>query len=146
MKQLPAAIGLCLLLTAAGASAADRVQDITFDTVKFDIEKGGSFKRSMLTSKIEELDGKLIRVRGYMYPSFQQTGLRQFVLVRDNMECCFGPKAALYDCMIVDMVGGATTDFSVVPITVEGTFSIREIKGPDGKHLAIYHVDATRAK
>lgn len=146
MKHLPIALGWCVLLSAAQANSADRARDITFDSVKFEIEKGGDFKRSMLTSKIDELDGKPVRVRGYMYPSFQQSGLRQFVLVRDNMECCFGPKAALYDCMIVDMVGSTTTDYSVVPVTVEGTFAIREIKGPDGKHLAIYHLDATSVK
>jgi hypothetical protein len=143
-------LALCLAATIAGMAStalAERARDITFDTVKFEIEKGAPFKTSMLTDKIKELDGKPVRVRGYMYPSFQQSGIKQFILVRDNMECCFGPKAALYDCMVVDMVGGATTDFSVIPITVEGTFSIREVKAPDGSyHLAIYHLDATSVK
>jgi hypothetical protein len=44
----------------------------------------------MLTKEIEAMDGQLIRIRGYMLPSFQQSGIKKFVLVRDNMECCFG--------------------------------------------------------
>jgi hypothetical protein len=137
-----------LLVPGLGSSArAERARDITFDDVKFDIEKGAPFDAKMLTEKIRDLNGKPIRVRGYMLPSFQQTGIKQFILVRDNQECCFGPKAALYDCMVVDMAGGATTDFNVVPITIEGTFSIREVKSPDGSyHLAIYHLDATSVK
>jgi hypothetical protein len=146
MKRGPL-LAVFLLLGLVATARAERARDITFDDVKFDIEKGAPFDAKMLTDKIRELNGKPIRVRGYMLPSFQQTGIRQFILVRDNQECCFGPKAALYDCMVVDMAGGATTDFSVVPITIEGTFSFREVKAPDGSyHLAIYHLDASSVK
>lgn len=140
-------LAIVLLVCLAATSRAERARDITFDDVKFDIEKGAPFEPGMLTDKIRELNGKPVRVRGYMLPSFQQSGIKQFILVRDNQECCFGPKAALYDCMVVELVGGATTDFSVVPITVEGKFSIREVKAPDGTyHLAIFRLDATSVK
>ncbi|MFV2065833.1 MAG: DUF3299 domain-containing protein [Pirellulales bacterium] len=114
--------------------------ECTFDDVKFEIEKDGPFDRSMLTPKITQLVGKQIRIRGYILPSFQQTGLTQFVLVRDNMECCFGPGAALYDCILVEMEPGRSTEFSIRPVAVDGQFSIRELVGPGGKHLAIYHL------
>jgi hypothetical protein len=120
---------------------AERTRDISFDDVKFDIEKGEEFKRSSLTDKIEALDGKPIRIRGYILPSFQQSGLTQFVLVRDNLSCCFGPGAAIYDCVIVEMKPGKSTDYSLYPVAVEGTFAIREMLDPDGKTVAIYHLD-----
>lgn len=117
-----------------------KVKDITFDDLKFEIEKGAPFLREMLTEKIEKMQGKRIKIRGYMLPSFQQKGIRQFVLVRDNMECCFGPGAALYDCVVIEMAPGKTTQFTVRPISVEGIFKIKELKGPDGKHLAIFEM------
>jgi hypothetical protein len=120
---------------------AERTRDISFDDVKFDIEKGAEFKRSSLTAKIKALDGKPIRIRGYILPSFQQSGLTQFVLVRDNLSCCFGPGAAIYDCVIVEMKPGKSTDYSLYPVAVEGTFAIREMLDPDGKIVAIYHLD-----
>lgn len=123
---------------------AGELADITFDDLKFDMEKGSAFLRSMLTRAIEQLAGTRVRIRGYMLPSFQQSGITQFVLVRDNMQCCFGPGAALYDCVVVDMLPGKTTDFSVRPVAVEGTFSINELKGADGAHLAIYHLVGER--
>jgi hypothetical protein len=116
-------------------------KDLTFDDIKFPMEKTEPFERSMLTEKIEALEGQTIRIRGYMLPSFQQTGITRFVLVRDNMECCFGPGAALYDCIVVEMGEGKSTDFSVRPISVQGVFRIKPFLGPDGKHLAIYHLD-----
>jgi len=115
-------------------------QNITFDTIKFEMKKGTPFKRKMLTKKINELDGKSITIRGYILPSFQQNGITQFVLVRDNMECCFGPGAALFDCILVEMVKGKSTSFTVRPVSVTGKFTVSEFKDPDGKHLAIYRL------
>ncbi len=77
------------------AAASGGVTEITFDTIKFDIEPGDPFTPDMLPEEIEKLFGKRVRIRGYIYPPFQQSGIKQFVLVRDNMECCFGPGAAL---------------------------------------------------
>lgn len=118
-----------------------RTADISFDDIKFEMLKGEPFRRSMITSKIEALDGRPIRIRGFILPSFQQTGLTQFVLVRDNLSCCFGPGAALCDCIVVDMQPGKSTDYNIAPVTVEGTFAIRELLDSDGKALAIYHLD-----
>ncbi|MFI4875139.1 MAG: DUF3299 domain-containing protein [Blastopirellula sp. JB062] len=121
------------------------VQDLTFDDIAFEMEKGDPFTRSLLPPRIEELGNQKIRIRGYILPSFESRGIKQFVLVRDNMECCFGPGAALYDCILVEMKGPGV-DFTVRPVTVEGVFEIEEYKGPDGKHLAIYRMEGESAK
>lgn len=124
----------------AAEIASGRLLDKTFDDLKFDIEPGDPYKDGMLTESIEEMLGKRIRIRGYIFPTARKR-LRQFVLVRDNQECCFGPGAALYDCILVDMQPGEVAEFSVRPVTVEGTLTIDEVLGPDGAHLAIYHLD-----
>ena len=139
------AVGL-ITLTWVSPTLAESTRDITFDTIKLDMKKGDEFTQKLLTDDVRGLEDKPIRIRGYILPSFQQTGISQFVLVRDNMECCFGPGAALYDCMLVEMTDGATTDFSVRPVTVEGVFNVKELKGPDGKHLAIYHIKGISVK
>lgn len=125
---------------AESRNSTSKVKNITFDTIAFEIKKDGTFKRSLLTDDIEDLDGRQINVRGFILPGFQQKGITRFVLVRDNKECCFGPGAALYDCIVVQLDEGRSTSFTVRPVTVEGIFKIDEFKGPDGKTLAIYHV------
>jgi hypothetical protein len=100
----------------------------------------------MLTPAIEAMVGQRIRIRGFMLPTAQKRGIKQFVLVRDNQECCFGPGAALYDCIFVEMRPGTSAEFSIRPMAVTGIFGIKEIVGPDGKHLAIYHLDAEETK
>jgi hypothetical protein len=131
--------------TVALQRAGDRPYDKTFDDIRFDMKIGEKFNRSMLTKEIEALAGQRIRIRGYILPTPQQHGIKQFVLVRDNQECCFGPGAALYDCILVEMKPGKTADFTIRPIAVEGTFDVREFV-VDGKDLAIYHLDAESAR
>jgi hypothetical protein len=127
--------------TAARLSPSTQVREITFDDIKLDLAKDEAFTRDRLTPRVEELDGGRVRIRGYILPSFQQRGLTQFVLVRDNQECCFGPGAALHDCVVVRMKPGKTADFSIRPVAVTGGFRVEELRGPDGRHLAIYALD-----
>jgi len=85
-------IALVSTVTAADTS----YKDVTFDDIKLELEKDQKFdKDKHLTEKVEKLEGQKIRIRGWIHPSvFTQTGITQFVLVRDNQECCFGPGAS----------------------------------------------------
>ena len=134
------------------SSAAARAKgEINFDDLKFDLEKDAAFDDELLTKEIRELDGTKVKLRGYILPStlFSETNISQFVLVRDNQECCFGPGAALFDCVMVQMVPGKTTDFVTRPVTVEGTFVIDTdtYRYPPGlsptgaTHLAVFRID-----
>ena len=105
------------------------IREISFDDIVFEMEEDTPFSQKLLPERVTSFVGQQIRIRGYILPSFQQTGLTQFVLVRDNMECCFGPGAALYDCVVVKMLPGRTAEFSIRPVAVTGTFGIKELKG-----------------
>ena len=126
--------------------AGDRPYDKTFDDLRFEIQPGDPFDRDLLPESIEAMVGQRIRIRGFMLPTPQKRGIKQFVLVRDNQECCFGPGAALYDCILVEMQQDKTAEFSIRPIAVEGTFDVQEFLGLDGKHLAIYRIEGESAK
>jgi hypothetical protein len=126
---------------AAAPVVAGKPREITFDDIKLDMQKGDPFTRDLLPERVTVLEKRPVRIRGYILPSFQQAGLTQFVLVRDNQECCFGPGAALHDCVVVRMRPGRTANFSIRPVAVAGTFRVDELRGPDGKHLAIYALD-----
>ncbi len=126
--------------TAADEAAKKILRDISFDDLKFDIPIGTPFKREMLNVDVKKLDGQVIKIRGYMKPNFQQSNIEKFVLVRDNQACCFGPGAAIYDCVLVMLDAGKKTEFSVRPITVSGTMYLKEYKGPDGNIWAIFRM------
>lgn len=117
------------------------VVDATFDHLKFDIEPDAAFDETMLTPTINKLFERNIRIRGYIYPTLKKRGLKQFVLVRDNQECCFGPGAALFDCILVHMKEGKTAEYSIRPVAVEGKFSFEIFPDYDGTTRAIYRLD-----
>jgi hypothetical protein len=128
------------------AAVGDKPYDKTFDDIRFDMKLEEPFSRELLTDSIEAMFGQRIRIRGFMFPTAQKSGLREFVLVRDNQECCFGKGAALYDCIFFEMQPGQSAEYSIRPVAVEGTFGFKEIVGPDGRHLAIYHLEAEKAR
>jgi hypothetical protein len=120
------------------SAAAQEPQNVSFDDFKFEMKKGEKFKDSMITDEIKAFVGKKIIIRGYILPT-STSKLKQFIFVRDNKECCFGPGAMLYDCMVVKMKKGLTTKFTTRPIAVEGEFKIKKL-GPAESPLAIYEL------
>lgn len=129
-------------------AAARTKGDITFDDLKFEIEKGGKFEEGMLTKEIKALNKQTVKLRGWILPNsvYKSSGIDNFVLVRDNLECCFGPGAAIYDCVIVNMEKGKTADFTTKPVAVRGKFEIEEYPFPDGTLAAIYKITAVEVK
>jgi hypothetical protein len=135
----------------SSSDAARAKGEINFDDLKFDLTKDSPFQEELLTEAIRKLDGTKVKLRGYILPStlFSETNIAQFVLVRDNQQCCFGPGAALFDCVMVQMVDGKTTDFVTRPVTVEGKFVIDTESyryppgyGPNGAtHMAVFRIE-----
>lgn len=105
-----------------------KLWDITFDHLKFEMEaKETPFRREMLTPEIEKLLGQRVRLRGFMHDKVTFTShVTEFALMRDNMECCFGPGAWIYDCVWVVLEPELATRFQLRPLTVEGRLEFHE--------------------
>ena len=74
---------------------------------------------------LRQLDGQVVRIRGYMYPTFEATGLTAFTLARDNGICCFVRQPKIYDIISVSLAPGEVSDYIANrPFDVEGIFRI----------------------
>jgi hypothetical protein len=94
-----------------------------------------------MPSWLKALDGRRIRIRGFMYPTFQQTGVHAFGLARDNQICCFGRNPKIYDVFDVVLHEGATTNYIPNrPFDVVGVFHIRP-EADAGKLYRLYEMD-----
>ncbi len=83
------------------------------------------------------LDGMPIRIRGFMYPTFEATGLTGFTLARDNGICCFVRKPKIYDIIAVELAEGVTSDYiEGKPFDVEGIFRIQ----PEADETELYRL------
>ncbi len=90
---------------------------------------------------LKDLDGKRVRLRGFMYPTFVASGITQFGLARDNGICCFVKQPKIYDMFSVSLADGETTDYiENKPFDVEGIFRIvPEVE--DGELYELYRVE-----
>ncbi|MHC4875704.1 MAG: hypothetical protein ACYTGL_04345 [Planctomycetota bacterium] len=76
---------------------------------------------------LKQLDGKRVRIRGFMYPPFSETDIRAFTLARDTEICCFGRNPLPYDLIDVFLREGVKTDYiDLRPFDVVGVFHIGE--------------------
>ncbi|MEZ6068343.1 MAG: hypothetical protein R3B90_22105 [Planctomycetaceae bacterium] len=90
---------------------------------------------------LKGLDGKMIRLKGFMMPTLRSSGLPGFTLARDNQICCFGRYPMVYDIIPVVLKDGVTTNYiQNRPFDVVGRFAIR----PDlfrGEWQNIYEIE-----
>lgn len=122
------------------------VYDITFDDLRLEMPVRTLFDPSMLTDRIRALDGREVRIRGFIYSGgvYQQTGITSFPLVM-NTACKFGPQGLAYCVMLVELADGVTADFTTRPVTVEGTLSVQPFNS-GGFTWSVYHVRGRRVR
>ena len=122
--------------TGAPADAGETVE-IIFDDIQLPIQADMVYRPFMLTDRVKELDGRRVRIHGYMLPDSRTKGIKQFVLLK-NTECKFGPGGQADHLINVLMVDGVTTKYQDQPITIEGTLKVNPFAGPDGNTWSIY--------
>ena len=91
-----------------------------------------------------ELEGKDIFIKGFIYPGREKDGIRQFLLVRDQGDCCFGGNPKITDRIQVTLVGGKRLSFASRLHKVAGKFHVapldQAVGGAEGGVL--YHLEA----
>jgi hypothetical protein len=124
----------------------DELVNITFDDLAVDMKEDQLFEPSMATDRVRQLDGQRVRIRGFLFPAiFQQTGIDKFPLVL-NTECKFGPGGIAHHVILVEMIDGATTSYTIRPIAVTGRLTLKPWNGPDGNTWSLYHIAGERVE
>jgi len=129
--------------TADSASKALRVSYDDLDLLKvLNLEPVSANAVDLMPGWLKNLNGQRIKIRGFMYPTFESEGIERFVLARDNQICCFGRDPKVYDLVQVDMKSGTTTNY--IPATrafdVVGRFRI-EMISEEGKPYGLYFIE-----
>ena len=89
-----------------------------------------------------EWHGKRVFVKGYVYPGRQTDGIQDFILCRDQGDCCFGGNPRLTDRIQVHLAGSLRLTYTPRPIKLAGTFRLQRIAALDGLGQVVYHLDA----
>lgn len=92
-----------------------------------------------LHEKVAPFVGQKVFLKGYMYNLQKFEGLKDFVFLKDNGECCFGGEPKPYDMMVVRMPEGKTTRAFRSMIAVSGTLNA-DVTAGEGE--PVYTIDA----
>jgi len=124
---------------AVALSPTPGIEQLTFADLKLNLKKNQPYDPSLLPVKLKQLEGKTVRILGWMLPAHQQSGITQFVLT-------YNSDYIVDNAVLVEMTPPVTVKYAVHAMNVEGTFSLREVKGPDGKVIAIYHLEGKKVQ
>jgi hypothetical protein len=90
------------------------------------------------------LEGKRIFIKGFIYPGREKEGIRQFLLVRDQGDCCFGGNPKITDRIQVTLTGPLRVAYQSRLHKVGGTFHVAPSDRAvgDARGGVFYHLEA----
>jgi hypothetical protein len=83
---------------------------------------------AQIPDRIKALNEQKVAVTGFMLPVKMDGGLvKEFLLVKDPMMCCYGVMPKLNEWVVVKMVGKGVKPLMDIPITFEGKLRVGEM-------------------
>jgi hypothetical protein len=109
-------------------------------TVTFDLLSNYDYDREQIPDLIKSLDRQKVAITGFMLPiDFNGGKIKSFLLLPNQMACCFGMTPKENQFIQVDMIGNETAKYMPdLPITVVGKLEV-------GKKLlvnSVYRIEA----
>lgn len=130
-----------LVLPAAEGAKADGYEVVGFDRLASyeytppDYDAAATPETPPPTAKVDQipaaikaLDQRKVTVTGFMLPVKMEGGLvKEFLLVKDAMMCCYGVMPKLNEWIVVKMVGKGVKPLMDTPISFEGKLLVGEM-------------------
>ena len=91
--------------------------------------------------KVEKLDGRKVKLTGFMYPLQQGDSIQYFCLLRTTQTCCYGPRPQFNQYVFVEM-DTPTSFHRLEPVSCVGKFRIEPT--PDEGY--IYRIEGQKCE
>ncbi len=112
-----------------------------------EVEQRGNL---LVPRDVQKLDGQKVFIKGFMRADSIQYShnVREFRLVRDNNQCCFGDlsKVKYFDQVLVSTVGSLSTDYSTGIYRVGGILHVHPENILRGVGYPVYTLEANHLK
>lgn len=94
-----------------------------------------------IPAEAQALNGKKVFIKGFVYPGNESSGIRRFVLCRDNGDCCFGGQPPISDMIQVTLQDHVRLTFRTHQFKVYGTFRVEPSNALHDLGGVLYHLD-----
>lgn len=147
-------VGLAASVVCLFSGSAKLYHDYThevpegFARVNFnaDISKKGFVNEggdAVLHPDVAALDGQKVFLKGFMYPSRKHAGIQEFVLAKDNGDCCFGGQPKITDMIYVRVKAPKSgVTFTANRVSVAGTFRAGKRNQSEEGLSPVYELEA----
>jgi hypothetical protein len=142
-------VSLITLATSIAAHAHVYATELPEGFVRLsyaDLQPAEGEQATRVPDPARAMDGRDVLLKGYIYPGKQQHGLVQFLLVRDQGDCCFGGNPKITDRVLVQLADPAGIDFTLKLTKVAGRFRVQPAGAADLQGGVLYHLDAARVR
>lgn len=121
--------------------------EVAWDRLEMPLGEDNKFEPWMVPSRVQELEGKRVRVKGLIYAGglSQRGNIREFPLIRE-LGCEFGNGAPAWHVIMVELEGKLRTEYKSELITVEGILQVKPYNGSDGKTWSVYFLQGTKVE
>ena len=95
-----------------------------YERISFRVLRPESGTSRPYAAATEALDGQRVFIKGYVRPSDLKKNLKNFILVGDFGQCCFGGSPKMTDVIAVSLQNDLTVDYSWRLRHIGGTFRL----------------------
>ncbi len=88
------------------------------------------------------MEGKKIFIKGYIYPGREIEGIKTFLLVRDQGDCCFGGNPKITDRIQVTLTDPLRLTYRPRLHALAGVFHIKPTTAVNAGGGVFYQLDA----
>lgn len=118
-----------------------------YQRLSFEVLKSDSQMPDYPPPEAQDMDGKQVFIKGYIYPGQQRLKLKKFVLVPDLGTCCFGGSPKQTHMIEVILDRGQTVDYSMTKRGLAGILKVNPSLQPvQGRPGVYYQLIADYAK
>jgi hypothetical protein len=137
-------------VTAAKAEDTKETLGIDFTKLSFvpakdplDAKTGQPRYADQLPENIKGYDGRKVRIRGFLLPvKMEGNEVREFLIVANQMSCCFGTTPQFWEFVAAKAVGDAVPNLMDRPLTFEGVLKVGDVY-ESGYWTQLYTLECT---
>lgn len=140
--------------TSAAPAKVGSILDADFETLaaySFNVPDGPSTNAAALAKvarqipdAIKKLDGKAVRIRGFMMPVKELAGkTTEFMIMRGQPSCCFSGATGVNEFVTVKMTGQGVDEDMDDPVAIEGILHVG-VETDGGFVTGLYRMDGQK--
>ncbi len=150
--QIGLIVSLICLVSSVGMHAVIYATEVPegYQRISYSTLRNNPKTSLPFSEKAQELDGKKVFLKGYVRPGLKKTKLKDFILVGDFGDCCFGGNPKITEVVAIHIVDDEkTVDYGFALRRIAGVFRLNpNTKSINEKDIpqVFYEIEADHVK